>query len=186
MSIDWQDRYAERVRTDNGPTLGNLLGFNLAPGYDLSGRGVSRGGVLPSAGDKRGPGLHPLTDPFGALQYGPTEGHPPLRDFIAKRMANVGVRASAEEVLITTGSQQGLDLVGRLLIDPGSIVAVEDPSYAGGLQAFDGCQARYLAVPIDQDGMRVDLLEGLLAGGGAEAQLYLRSAQLPEPFGHYP
>jgi 2-aminoadipate transaminase len=181
MSLNWQDHYAERIRIDSGPTLGSLLGL----GPDT----ISLAGGLPA------PEFFPLdaiqeavtsvlaSDAHGALQYGPTPGYYPLREFLADRMSAVGVTASAEQVLITTGSQQGLDLVARLLIDPGSTIVVEDPSYAGGLQAFDSCQASYLAVPIDNDGMRVDLLEERLAAGGPRPRFIYALPNFQNPSG---
>ncbi|MGL4808777.1 MAG: PLP-dependent aminotransferase family protein, partial [Giesbergeria sp.] len=78
-----------------------------------------------------------LTDtPFEALQYAASEGYGPLRDWVAAQLGTQGMKVQAAQVLITTGSQQGLDLVGKVLIDAGSRVAVEAPTYLGALQAF--------------------------------------------------
>lgn len=183
MSIDWQARYAGRVRTDNGPTLGTLLGSNQTPGTISLAGGFPAAEHFPLQAIRDGLDAVLSSDPSGALQYGPTEGYPPLRDFLAHRMSNAGVNATAEEVLVTTGSQQGLDLMARLLIDPGTPVAVEDPTYAGGLQAFDGCQASYLLVPIDQDGLRVDLLETILAGNGPKPSFIYALPNFQNPTG---
>jgi 2-aminoadipate transaminase len=97
-----------------------------------------------------------------ALQYGPTEGHAPLRAWIAERMTSRGLPATAEQVLITTGSQQGIDLVGKTLLDPGDLVAVEAPSYLAALQTFSTYEAQFAVVGTDDEGMRVDELETLL------------------------
>ena len=75
--------------------------------------------------------------PQQALQYASTEGFGPLRDWVAADLGTQGIQVDASKVLITTGSQQGLDLVGKVLIDPGSQVAVEAPTYVGALQAFN-------------------------------------------------
>jgi 2-aminoadipate transaminase len=97
-----------------------------------------------------------------ALQYGPTEGFAPLRAWIAARMARRGMRVRPEQVLITAGSQQGIDLVGKALLDEGDTVVVENPSYLAALQAFGSYEARFEVVGSDDDGMRVDELEAVL------------------------
>jgi 2-aminoadipate transaminase len=101
-------------------------------------------------------------DGAAALQYGPTEGYAPLRAWIAERMTSRGLPATAEQVLITTGSQQGIDLVGKTLLDPGALVAVEAPSYLAALQTFSTYEAQFAVVGTDDEGMRVDELETLL------------------------
>jgi len=100
-----------------------------------------------------------------ALQYGPTEGYLPLREMLVRHMARYGIEVTPANVLITSGAQQGLDLVGKLFLNAGDRVLTEQPTYLGALQAFTSYQARYLTVPIDDDGMRVDLLEAALRAG---------------------
>jgi 2-aminoadipate transaminase len=97
-----------------------------------------------------------------ALQYGPTEGHRPLREAIAERVVSQGYSVTADHVLVTTGSQQALDLVGKVFLDPGDAVAVESPTYLATLQAWRAYGARYCGVESDQDGMDVDHLGALL------------------------
>ena len=97
-----------------------------------------------------------------ALQYSTTEGFAPLRAWIAARMETRGIRAAAANVLVTAGSQQGIDLVARVLLDPGDVVAVENPSYLAALQAFSSYEAELAVVGSDESGMRVDELEVLL------------------------
>ncbi|HET7784820.1 MAG TPA: PLP-dependent aminotransferase family protein [Myxococcales bacterium] len=101
-------------------------------------------------------------DGAGALQYGPTEGYRPLRSWVAGRMTGRGLPACAEQVLITAGAQQGIDLVGKALIDPGDTVVVEEPSYLAALQSFSTCEARFATVPSDGEGMCTDALERVL------------------------
>ncbi|HEY8093078.1 MAG TPA: PLP-dependent aminotransferase family protein [Acidimicrobiales bacterium] len=100
-----------------------------------------------------------------AIQYGPTEGVPALRQWVAETYQARGGECHAEDVLITTGSQQGLDLLARALIDPGDQVVVEAPSYVGALQALAGSDPHLVPIPADRDGLRTDLLEEGLAGG---------------------
>ncbi|OYV41074.1 MAG: 2-aminoadipate aminotransferase [Thiomonas sp. 20-64-5] len=92
------------------------------------------------------------TQAHGALQYGPSEGIAPLRDWVAAHLRAQGMQATADEVLITSGSQQGLDLVGRVLIDPGSTVLVERPTYLGALQAFTPYGPRFADLGQDAEG----------------------------------
>ena len=97
-----------------------------------------------------------------ALQYGTTEGYLPLRAWIAERMRIHGLRANPEQVLITSGSQQGIDLVAKIVLDPGDTVIVENPSYLAALQVFEGYEANVATVGSDDEGMRVDQLERAL------------------------
>jgi len=98
-----------------------------------------------------------------ALQYGPTEGEAPLREEIAKWMRREKASVEPENILITAGSQQGLDIVSKVFLDPNDIVIVELPTYIGGLQAFNAYRAKMIGVPQDDEGMRMDLLEKSLA-----------------------
>jgi 2-aminoadipate transaminase len=97
-----------------------------------------------------------------SLQYGPTEGFSPLRAWIAARLTRRGLPAWPEQVIVTTGSQQGIDLVAKVLLDPGDTVVVEAPSYLAALQSFSAYEARFVAVGSDEEGMRVDELEQVL------------------------
>jgi 2-aminoadipate transaminase len=93
------------------------------------------------------------------LQYGPTRGYPPLLDVVAGIMAERHVRTSHDRLLITTGSQQGLDLVARVLLDPGDVVLVELPTYTGAITAFRNVQARMVGVPQQADGIDLAALD---------------------------
>jgi GntR family transcriptional regulator/MocR family aminotransferase len=97
------------------------------------------------------------------LQYGPVAGHPPLRHYIAQRLAEQSVAASADHVLIVNGSQQGLDLIFRTLVNPGDTVAVESPTYTVVLPVLAHYQAQVLAIPMTERGMDRDALESALA-----------------------
>jgi 2-aminoadipate transaminase len=98
-----------------------------------------------------------------ALGYCPVEGLHSLRQEIAAWMRRRGVAVDTEQILVLSGSTQGVGLVGRLLLNPGDEVVVEVPTYLGAIQAFRALQARVIGVPTDSDGMRVDLLESILA-----------------------
>jgi 2-aminoadipate transaminase len=97
------------------------------------------------------------------LQYAPTEGDPALRTAIAGRLAARGLPTSAEDLLITTGSQQALTLIATALLDPGAVVAVEEPTYLAALQCFQLAGARIVTVPGDEDGIDPAALARVLA-----------------------
>jgi 2-aminoadipate transaminase len=100
-----------------------------------------------------------------ALQYGPTEGAHALRELIAATAHEHDTRTTVDGVITTTGSQQALDLLARVLLDPGDVVVVEHPAYLGSLQVLTAAGARIVEVQSDADGMRTDALEQLLCDG---------------------
>jgi len=99
------------------------------------------------------------------LQYAGGQGHLALRERLIPLMAAEGVEADPDDLVITTGAQQALDLIGKLFIDPGDLIAVEAPAYVGALTAFGAYQPRYLQIDLDADGMIVDQLEEALVRG---------------------
>lgn len=158
----WSDRYAQRTRGMSSSAIRELLKYTQDPAM------ISFAGGLP------GPEVFPLAqieaaaqrvlqaDGRAAVQYSTTEGHLPLRQLLVRHMQRYGIQVGPDNVLITTGSQQALDLVGKLFINPGDHVLCEAPTYLGALQAFAAYQAEYLTVAIDDEGMQVDLLEDAL------------------------
>lgn len=106
--------------------------------------------VLEESGDK-------------ALQYSPTEGFPPLREKIAKRMEAVGIKTTGDNILITNGSQQGLDFSGKIFLNPDDVVVCESPSYLGAINAFKAYECKFKEVPTDDDGMIMEDLEKILS-----------------------
>jgi 2-aminoadipate transaminase len=114
--------------------------------------------------------------PREALQYAASEGFAPLREWVAEQMAQQGMAVDPTQVLITSGSQQGLDLVGKVLLDAGSGVAVEEPTYLGALQAFAPYEPEVITVPCDHDG---PLPESLGVAKGARFLYALPNFQNP-------
>lgn len=106
---------------------------------------------------------HAWEDARSIISYGESLGHQPLREAIAGRMADRGAIVDPEDVLVTNGSQQGLDLIARALFDRGDIVVVEGPTYFGALQAFDAYEVDYRVAPLDEHGLIPEELERLLA-----------------------
>lgn len=97
-----------------------------------------------------------------ALQYGATEGYMPLRKWIAGYMNNQGINCAAENIMVTSGSQQGIELIARALLEPGDTVVVESPSYMAALQVFKNQEANIIAAPSDSEGIAIDGLKELL------------------------
>lgn len=98
-----------------------------------------------------------------ALQYSTTEGFGPLREWVADRFTAAGAATSADDVVVTNGSQQGIDLVARVLLDPGAVVVTENPTYLAALQVFQAAQAKVFAVDSDREGMQLEALAKVLA-----------------------
>ena len=160
--IGWDARLAKRTHGMKSSVIRELLKVTLQP--DM----ISFAGGLPA------PDLFPLRE-FEeacqyvlqhqgevALQYGPTEGYSPLKEFLAEKMSKYGILVELENILITNGSQQGLDLIGKVFVDPEACVICSRPTYLGALQAWDAYEARYCTVPLDDEGMCIDELPAIL------------------------
>jgi 2-aminoadipate transaminase len=120
------------------------------------------------------------------LQYGPTRGFKPLLGAIVEILESRGITAATDELLVTTGSQQGLDLVARVLIDPGDVVLVELPSYVGALSAFNNVQASLVGVRQEADGIDLDHLDevvGRLRAEGRRARILYVVPNFQNPTG---
>ena len=156
-TMHWQmARRAERL---NPSTIREILKITERPGI------ISLAGGLPSADTFPVQAMRDATaavlrdTPREALQYAASEGFAPLREWVAAELCSQGLAVDADQVIITTGSQQGLDLVGKVLIDPGSTVAVESPTYLGALQAFAPYEPEFVAIEGDDDGPLPGALE---------------------------
>ena len=149
-------RLAARTARMNASAIREILKLAERPGT------LSLAGGLPSAATFPVDAVREATarvlrdSPREALQYAASEGFAPLREWVATQMAGQGLDVDAANVLITTGSQQGLDLVAKVLIDPGSPVAVESQTYLGALQAFVAYEPRFVTVACDDRGPLAD------------------------------
>jgi len=113
------------------------------------------------------------SDPGAALQYSATEGIASVREYVSGRLASVEGRApEAGELMITSGGIDCLELVAKTYLDPGDVVVVEAPTYLGAIMAFRGYEADVRGVPVDADGLRVDVLAGELSAGLRPKILY--------------
>src|SRR5512139_2955832 len=161
----WTERFAQRTHRMTSSVIRELLKFTEKPDIisfagGLPAPEVFRSGEVECATEKvlRAQGQTPLP-------YAATEGYLPLRELLVRHMARYGIKVKPANVMITSGSQQGLDLIGRLFINPGDRILTESPTYLGALQAWSAYQADYLTVPIDDQGLDVDRLEAQLRAG---------------------
>ena len=168
------DRYAQRTHGMTASEIRALFAVASRPEVVSLAGGMPNLSALPL--DAVGKLVGELISSRGtqALQYGSGQGDPQLRELICEVMALEGVHASAEDVVVTVGSQQALDLVTRVFIDPGDVVIAEAPSYVGALGTFSAYQAEVVHVAMDADGLvpealregvTVPIVVGILASG---------------------
>ena len=172
-TTDWDRVLARRTERMKSSIIRELLKYTMQP--DM----ISFAGGMPA------PELFPVRDfqeacrwilehdAQRALQYGPTEGHAPLKDYLIDSMARYELPAKRENILFTNGSQQALDLLGRILIDPGDKIITGRPTYLGAIQAWDVYDPEYITVPLDDDGMRMDELEKALVANPGVKFIYV-------------
>ena len=165
MSTPWGYRYAQRTKGVTSSAIRELLKFTQDPNVISFAGGLPAPEVFPV--DKFQEACHAVLAQHGpeSLQYSTTEGYAPLRELIARNISRYGILAKGENVLITSGSQQALDLIAKLLINRGDKLLVEAPTYLGAMQAFNMYGAEYVSVPVDDDGLRTDELEEALRSG---------------------
>ncbi|BES63610.1 PLP-dependent aminotransferase family protein [Gottschalkiaceae bacterium SANA] len=118
-----------------------------------------------------------------ALQYGPTEGYDPLRKQIVELMKSTEIEAKYEDILVTNGSQQGLDFSGRVFLNEGDYVITESPSYLGALSAFKAYECNFLDVETDDDGMKMDKLEATIKAHGDRVKMIYVIPDFQNPSG---
>jgi 2-aminoadipate transaminase len=169
----WSDLFAARTRADVGAELAAILAHVANP--DL----ISFAGGFPDAETFPGTTTAALLDELVAagdsspFQYSPTRGLPgPLDAFAARIEALQGRRPEDAELMITSGGIEALELAGKTFLERGDTAVVEGPTYLGAIMAFRSFEAGVVAVPLDDDGLRVDELERLLAGGLRPKLLY--------------
>ena len=165
MSTAWTSRYSQRAKSTKSSAIRELLKITQNPEIISFAGGLPAPDVFPTERFREACNRVLEKQSKLALQYGATEGYEPLREMIARHTSRYGVKAKPENVLITSGSQQALDLIGKLMINTGDRVLVEAPTYLGALQAFNVYGAEYVSVPSDNDGLRSDLLEASLRLG---------------------
>ena len=165
MQTPWEHRFAQRTQRMKSSAIRELL--KLTEQSDV----ISFAGGLPATDvfpvDEIREACSRVLKDGGAysLQYGSTEGYAPLREMIARHTARYGIQISPENIIITSGSQQALDLLGKIFLNRGDRIVVESPTYLGALQAWNAYGAEYVPVPSDENGMITDELEKALRTG---------------------
>jgi len=165
MTTPWNQRYALRIQGMGSSIIRELLKLTENPEIISFAGGLPAPEVFPVEAFRAAADRVLRQHGRQALQYSTTEGYTPLREWIADYMSKYGIEAGVDNILITSGSQQALDLIGRILINPGDCILTERPTYLGALQAWKAYQAAYTSVPIDDDGLQVDKLEEALCAG---------------------
>jgi 2-aminoadipate transaminase len=172
-TTDWSTALAERSERMKSSIIRELLKYTMIPGM------ISFAGGLPA------PEAFPVRDfqdacswvlghdAERALQYGPTEGFAPLKDYLVEAMSKYELPAGRRNVLFTNGSQQALDLIGRAFLDRGDKIITGRPTYLGAIQAWNVYGPEYVTVPLDDDGMRVDELERALEANPTAKFIYV-------------
>ena len=153
------EKVAERVKGMRASAVRNLFAAASRPDIISLSGGMPDVSLLPrdvvmqaaeaALGDSRA----------AALQYGDTAGRVQTRQALCDIMRDLGIRCKPEDMMITTGAQEALDLIAKTFIDPGDVIITEGPTYLGALQAFSAYQPEIRCVPFDDEGMRMDLLE---------------------------
>ncbi len=175
--IQWQ--FAQRAQKLESSAIREILKVTMRPEI------ISFAGGLPSPAtfpvEKMRAAFESVLSRQGkvALQYGPTDGYAPLREWVADSLSINGARIMPEQVLMVSGSQQGLDLLGKVLIDEGSKVLVETPSYLGALQAFSVYGPQFVSVPTDDAGLLPEAVEPV----GKDARLLYALPNFQNPTG---
>ncbi|MEY2770271.1 MAG: 2-aminoadipate transaminase [Pseudomonadota bacterium] len=149
---------ARRAQHMNPSVIRELLKLTEQPGIISLAGGLPSAKTFPIEAMREAADRVLREDGAAALQYAASEGHGPLREWVAAELSGQGMRVSPGQVLITSGSQQGLDLVGKVLIDEGSRVLVESPTYLGALQAFAPMMPQFQGLASDDEGLRADAL----------------------------
>lgn len=164
-NVNWEAMLSDIARNVKPSPIRALMKYTKTPG------------VISFAGGNPDPAVFPVTEFAKAagiltregkdiLQYGATDGYTPLKEYIAKWMApRMGRETKQEEMLITTGSQEGMDLLCSVLLNDGDTIIVEGPTYPGALHAMRNRGARFISVPCDKDGLCVDLLPDAIERG---------------------
>jgi len=165
LSTRWKDRYALRARRLQSSAIRELLKYTQKPDVISFAGGLPAAEVFPYERAREAAERVIREQGSLALQYGTTEGYTPLRELLVRHMSRYGIRVKTSNVLVTSGSQQALDLIGRLMINPGDRILVEEPSYLGALQSWGVCEAEYVTVPLDDEGIRIDRLEDAMRAG---------------------
>ncbi len=153
------DKVAQRVVKMRSSAVRDLFAAASRPDVISLSGGMPDVSLLPQSAIKKAVRAACEDERAVALQYGSTDGRVQTKQVFCDLMRDIGVRAKPENVLITSGAQEALDLISKAFIDPGDIILAEGPTYLGALQAFSAYEPDIRCIPFDDEGMRMDLLE---------------------------
>lgn len=162
MSTAWKLRYAHRMNGMGSSAIRELLKFTQHTDIISFAGGFPASELFPVEEIREASKNVLAKNDRNALQYGATEGYEPLREYLVSKMFEYGIQAAFENVLITSGSQQSLDIIGRIMINPGDRIITERPTFIGALQAWQAYQAEFVTVPLDDEGLITEHLEASL------------------------
>ncbi len=165
MQTPWEYRYAHRTQKMGSSVIRELLKLTEQPDIISFAGGLPAPEVFPVKEFQEACNQVLIDHGAQALQYSTTEGYLPLREMIARHNARYSVAVNTDNIMITSGSQQALDFIGRLFINRGDYIVVESPTYLGALQAWNAYGAQYISVRADEHGMIVNELEAALRIG---------------------
>ncbi len=172
-AFDWESHLAERAKGINPSIIREILKLTMQPDVISFAGGLPAPELFPIR--EFDEACHQILEAEGqiALQYSLSEGYLPLRQFLADSMSRYMTKIDAESIIIVNGSQQGLELVGKIFIDPGTKIICSRPTYLGALQAWTSYQAEYISVPLDENGMCVDEIPSILKAGDSPRLVYV-------------
>ena len=173
-------RYSERICSTQKSFIREILKVTADPEIISFAGGLPNPNLIDDEGIQNAAAALLKEDGKTALQYSTTEGHLPLREWIAERYrTRYGLSVDADQILITNGSQQCLDLVGKVYLNKGDSVIVEDPGYLGAIQSFSMFQAKYLPVPLNEEGPDLECLTNVLESSSAKFMYGIPNSQNP-------
>ncbi|OPY25587.1 MAG: Aspartate aminotransferase [Methanobacterium sp. PtaU1.Bin242] len=162
MVINMDKLFADRMKNVHKSFIREILKVTEEPDIISFAGGLPNPGSFPVKEIEDAVSKVLSTNGEEILQYSTTEGYKPLRDYIAGRYAKIGLEVGADEILITNGSQQGIDLVGKVFLNKGDKVLVENPTYLAAIQSFGLCEAEFISVPLLDDGADLEALKKIL------------------------
>lgn len=160
--IEYSEFFADRVKPMKGSAIREMFKRMADPDIISLAGGNPASELFPADELSKIAGKILMTNPVAALQYGTTDGHPKMKECAIARAKKAGAYNDTDDVLITTGANQGIDLAAKTIINKGDKIITENPSFIGSLNAFRSYECKLVGVDIEEDGMDIDMLENVL------------------------
>lgn len=170
--IEYSEFFADRVKPMKGSAIREMFKRMADPEIISLAGGNPASELFPADELSKIAGKILMTNPVTALQYGTTDGHPKMKECAIARAKKVGAYNEPDEVLITTGANQGIDLAAKAIINKGDKIITENPSFIGSLNAFRSYECSLIGVDTEDDGMNVDMLEEVLSKNDDVKMIY--------------